>query len=88
MICSNIEEVMKLSFVGNVWFIGGKEIYKSAMNLVDTIHITVVPLLSKNLHIKQEEKILFPSIDEGAFKRNSIKHPYNDDMMVIKYDRK
>lgn len=84
----NIKSFIKENKNKNVWFIGGREIYKQAMRFCDTIDITIVPLLSRTLCSQSAVKVYFPSIDEERYDRVGLVHKYNKSLRIIRYERK
>ena len=84
----SISEAINFPLIGDVWFIGGREIYLEALNIIDEIYLTVVPLLSKDIIKQRKVKVFFPPINESVFYRECFCHPQNNDMLVLKYVRK
>jgi dihydrofolate reductase len=70
----------------NVWIIGGGQLYKFALQYADLIDLTVVP--KKVYEQRSGNMVYFPTIDESEWHRKTFKHPYNRNLLVIRYDRK
>ena len=72
----------------NTWFIGGREIFREAMSLVDEIKLTVIPSTVRNHLPKGARAVLFPAVDNSLFDMSSETHPYNSKLLLITYRRK
>ena len=84
-VCNSVKEVMRWAFIGDIWFIGGHDVFHDAIDFVNVIDITIIPCLSRTLCKPSVQKVYFPIVNEKIFCRYDSIHPYNRTMRTIRY---